>query len=193
MSQKNYLLQGSAPPFRIAKFGSADRTVAIATAATDLLIGVTGRYKGNATDGSQLDVIRDDLCEVEYGGTVTRGQELTSDSVGRAIAATPAALVQTVIAGGAAGNHTVTGIATTDTLVSVIRLDATDASEAYANDTAEYTISAANTINNTSGTSSAGGALLVTYRKPPTRVIGYAEVSAVVGDIGWMMIALGSI
>jgi len=124
---------------------------------------------------------------------VTRGQALTADSVGRAVAALPAALAQVIIAGGAAGNHTVTGIATTDTLVSVIRIDGTDVSEAFGNDTAEYTISAANTINNTGGTASSGCGLLVTYRKPATRVIGYAEDSAVVGDIGWMMVELGSI
>lgn len=193
MTQKNYLTQGTIPPYRIAKFGSVDRSVALATAPTDLSIGVTGRYKGNAVEGERIDVIRDDFCEVEFGGTVTRGQALTSDSTGRAVAAIPAALAQTLIAGGAAGNHTVTGIATTDTLVSVLRLDATDASEAYADDTAEYTISAANTINNTGGTASSGCGLLVTYRKPPTRVIGYAEVSAVVGDIGWMIVEPSSI
>lgn len=73
------------------------------------------------------------------------------------------AVKTTIIAGGAAGNHTVTGIKTRDTLVSVLRVDFTDASEAGANDTAEYTISAADTINNTGGTSSAGGFLIVTY------------------------------
>ena len=70
---------------------------------------------------------------------------------------------QTVIAGGAAGAHTVTGITQKDEIGSVIRLDFTDASEAAADDTAEYTISAADTIDNTGGTASTGGFLLVTY------------------------------
>ena len=115
MEQKNYLSQGTIPPYRIVKFGEADRTVVMAAAATDLLIGVTGRYKGNVVAGNQVDVVRDDYCEVEYGGTVTRGQALTADSSGRAIAAI------------------------------------------------------------TTG----------------SRIIGYAEVSAVVGDIGWMTVELG--
>jgi hypothetical protein len=202
MTQKNYLSQGVTPPYRIVKFGTADKTIALSTAPTDLSIGVTGRYKGNAADGDRVDVIRDDFCEVEYGGTVTRGQALTSDSTGRAVAATPATLHQTVINGGAAGVLTLTGIATTDTLVSVIQLDVavdtgTSASgnklEAAVDLTSEFSISAANAITNAAGTNTTGDRLLVTYRKPPTRVIGYAEVSAVVGDIGWMMIGLSSI
>jgi hypothetical protein len=90
MSQKNYTAQGTIPPYRIVKFGSADRAVVIAAAATDLLIGVTGRYKDSVVSGDQVDVIRDDFCEVELGGTVTRGQPLTSDAIGKAITATVA-------------------------------------------------------------------------------------------------------
>lgn len=73
------------------------------------------------------------------------------------------ALQQTIIAGGAAGNHTVTGIATGDTLVSVLHVDFTDASETGDDVTAEFTISAADTINNMGGTDTTGGFLVVTY------------------------------
>lgn len=73
------------------------------------------------------------------------------------------AIRQTIIAGGAAGNHTVTGIKTRDTLVSVLHVDFTDASETGANRTAEFTITADNTINNTGGTATTGGFLVVTY------------------------------
>lgn len=73
------------------------------------------------------------------------------------------ALVQTVIAGGAAGAHTVTGIATGDTLVSVLHVDFTDASETGEDLTSEFTITAADTIDNTAGTASTGGFLVVTY------------------------------
>lgn len=71
----------------------------------------------------------------------------------------------TCIAGGAAGNHTVTGIATADQLVLVARLDR-DAVAANIDLTAitgEFTISAANTINNAAGTDTTGDALLVLY------------------------------
>lgn len=69
-----------------------------------------------------------------------------------------------VIAGGAAGNHTVTGIRVGDELVSVIHVagagtDVTD----IANLTSEFSVSADDTINNTGGTSSAGGKLLIHY------------------------------
>ena len=70
---------------------------------------------------------------------------------------------QTIVAGAAAGNVTVTGITMKDELVSVIKMDFTDASEAAADLTSEFSITAADTINNAAGTSSSGGFLLVTY------------------------------
>lgn len=73
------------------------------------------------------------------------------------------AVKSTIIAGGAAGNHTVTGIKAADTLVAVLHADFTDASETGADITSEFTISAANTINNAAGTATTGGFLAVTY------------------------------
>lgn len=73
------------------------------------------------------------------------------------------AVKTTIIAGGAAGNHTVTGIKTRDTLVAVLHSDYTDASETGQNLTSEFSISAADTINNTGGTDTTGGFLVVTY------------------------------
>lgn len=69
-----------------------------------------------------------------------------------------------VVTGGAAGDHTVTGIATTDELVLVLYFvgagtDVTDITDL----TSEFTITAANTINNTGGTATTGGKLLVLY------------------------------
>lgn len=72
-------------------------------------------------------------------------------------------IVQTIIPGAVAGAHTVTGIKTTDTLLAVIEMDFTDASETGADLLSEFTISAANTIDNTAGTDTSGGFLLVTY------------------------------
>lgn len=69
----------------------------------------------------------------------------------------------TIIAGGAAGAHTVTGIATNDGLRSVLHVDFTDASETGADLTSEFTITAANTIDNTGGTATTGGFLIVLY------------------------------
>lgn len=74
------------------------------------------------------------------------------------------AIRQTVIAGGAAGNLTVPGIKTRDKLVCVIRfvgagVDVTD----IADITAEFSITAADTISNTGGTATTGDKLIVTY------------------------------
>jgi len=62
------------------------------------------------------------------------------------------------IAGGAAGNLTVTGIKPTDTLMAVVKVSA-----AGGNLASEFTISALNTINNSGGTSTAGATVLVMW------------------------------
>jgi adhesin HecA-like repeat protein len=76
---------------------------------------------------------------------------------------TPGLVKQTIVAGGAAGAFTITGLALNDRLISVLEIDATDSSETYADLSAEFSITAAATIDNTGGTATTGGALLVTY------------------------------
>ena len=71
--------------------------------------------------------------------------------------------VNATIAGAAAGDHTVTGIKTTDELVAVVHVD--DTTHAGTDKTSEYTISAADTINNTGGTASTGAHVVVAYRR----------------------------
>lgn len=93
---------------------------------------------------------------LNVGGRVPAG--LTGDLV------SPLEIKTAVVAGGVAGNITVTGIATEDTLVSVIRftgggVDVTDVEDL----TSEFTITAADTINNTGGTNTTGDKLLVIY------------------------------
>lgn len=61
---------------------------------------------------------------------------------------------QKLIAAGAAGNHTVTGIEVGDEIISVTNFDADGTS---VNDlTSEFTVTAASTINNTGGTATDG-------------------------------------
>ena len=71
---------------RLVIHGAADGVALQAAATTALLIGVTTDIP--AASGETVDVIRDGLADVEYGGTVARGAFLTSDSVGRAVAVT---------------------------------------------------------------------------------------------------------
>lgn len=70
---------------------------------------------------------------------------------------------QTIVAGAAAGDVTVTGIATTDVLKSVLDIAGTDL-------TSEFSITAADTINNAGGTSSSGSYLIVAYEKGKSNI-----------------------
>jgi hypothetical protein len=66
-----------------------------------------------------------------------------------------------LVAGGAAGNLTVTGIKTSNRLLLVAKI--VDAGQAYTDLTSEFTISAANTINNTGGTTTASSHVVVVW------------------------------
>jgi hypothetical protein len=87
---KNYSAEGAIPSYRIFKFGAADGGILVGAAATDKLVGVTGRIAA-AVAGDRIDGVRHGIGEVEYGGNVAAGDPLTSDAVGRAIVAAPAA------------------------------------------------------------------------------------------------------
>lgn len=76
-------------PRRIVKFGADDVTVIQAAAAGDASIGVSDL--GAAAIGDHASIIMGQAAIVEYGGTVARGDQLTSDATGRAITAAPAA------------------------------------------------------------------------------------------------------
>ncbi|WP_374569680.1 capsid cement protein [Phenylobacterium sp.] len=91
-------------PRRYVKF-SADRTVIQATAATDAIIGVSDSL-GAAAQGDRVEVyVLGAELEVEAGGNITRGDELTSDANGKAVAAAPAAGATCRTAGVAMGSY----------------------------------------------------------------------------------------
>lgn len=77
--------------FRLVKFGAGDRIVVQADAATDSIIGIADTAATSCALGEKLDVVLEGVFPVTYGGTVTRGQLLTANSSGQAIAAAPAA------------------------------------------------------------------------------------------------------
>lgn len=85
----NYTAETALAKFRIVCFGATDGSVKQAAASTDLIIGVTEGFAYAV--GDRVDIVRSGPAEIEYGGAVTRGQPLTSDAVGRAVAAAPAA------------------------------------------------------------------------------------------------------
>ncbi len=86
---KNYVAGGTIAAYTIVKWDSVDLQVIQAATATDLSIGVSGRL--GAASGERIDIIRSGLAMVTYGGTVTRGQKLTANASGQAIATAPAA------------------------------------------------------------------------------------------------------
>lgn len=87
---KTYLAGAAITKNRIVKFDSSDGTVIQGAAATDSSIGVADSL-GAAAASDPVDVILSGVAAIEYGGNVTRGALLTSDSVGRAVAAAPSA------------------------------------------------------------------------------------------------------
>lgn len=85
----SFTAEGAIPARTLVTLGTADGNVKAAAANTDTLIGVTTEI--DAADGDQVDVVTGDLMIVTYGGNVSRGDFLTSDANGHAIAAAPAA------------------------------------------------------------------------------------------------------
>lgn len=76
---------GTISPYRLCKFSTTDTTVVQATAATDALIGVSGQV--GAASGEAIDITMVGVGEVTLGGNVTRGNSVTADSDGCAVAA----------------------------------------------------------------------------------------------------------
>lgn len=69
----------------IGKLGSDDDHVAVCSAATDGMIGI---IQQTATAAEQtMRLVLEGIADVKYGGTVTRGDRLTSDASGYAITA----------------------------------------------------------------------------------------------------------
>lgn len=78
-----------AAAFTIGKFGPDDDTMSLAAAATDMLSGVFQHVTANP--GDEVRVMLDGITKIKLGGTVTRGQPLTSDATGQGVVAAPAA------------------------------------------------------------------------------------------------------
>lgn len=123
---KTFTAAGTINDARIIKFDAADNTVVQAAAATDLSIGISKVPQGQRqrviqtgntppvipgvtiVSGERIDVVLSGIADVLYGANVTRGQKLTSDAIGRAIPAAPAAGANAQIVG-IAGSSGVAG------------------------------------------------------------------------------------
>lgn len=85
---KGFNAEAAIPKNRIVKHGAADGGAIVGAAVADALFGVS--YQLDTDSGKTVDVVTEGMAAVEYGGTVARGNPLTSDATGRAIAAAPA-------------------------------------------------------------------------------------------------------
>ncbi|MEI9885917.1 MAG: hypothetical protein WDN08_05335 [Rhizomicrobium sp.] len=86
---RTFVASGAIGGRRFAKYGADDTLMAKATAAADLIMGVTERI--DAADGERVDVVLSGPAEVVLGDTVTRGQYLTADADGAAVPCAPGA------------------------------------------------------------------------------------------------------
>lgn len=120
------------------------------------------------------DIADGAVAEAKIADGAVAGAKIADGAVGNAKVAADAAIAASklgtgaikvaVIDGGSAGDHTVTGIAAGDALVSVLRYDIDTGTVVGVSDlTGEFTISAADTINNAEGTDTTGDKLLVVY------------------------------
>lgn len=138
---------------------------------SDLLHGVA---RADAADGEAFTVDVFGVARVEAGGVVALNARVGADSQGRAVAVTPGKIKTATISGGAAGDFTVTGIAAGDELLAVWEQDGT--SKLLVDRTAQFSITAANTINNTGGTALTGDNVIVVWRE--VKPIGGIALSA---------------
>lgn len=87
-SLRNYTAGAAIGAFLIVKPGAADGTVVAAAGPADFLMGVNDSVAPAL--GERVDIVKSGIADVVFGGAVTRGQPLTSDATGRAVAAAPA-------------------------------------------------------------------------------------------------------
>lgn len=87
---ESYVAQAITAGGLILKHGTADGTAALATAATDALLGAADVMPDGSSKavGEMVDVHIGEFGYVTAGGNVTRGDRLTADAASKAIATT---------------------------------------------------------------------------------------------------------
>jgi hypothetical protein len=140
----------------------SDWYVALPTVAQAIAAGLVVVSDGNFRIGDSADLTKRMAFEVSG---VSAGQTRTATMPDRNVdLANVGALKQTVVTGAAAGSHTVTGIATADSIRSVIYYPGAGTSVTNVTDiTSEFTITGANTVSNAGFTNTTGGKFIVTW------------------------------
>lgn len=83
--EKEFTANGALSKYTIAKKGTNEDDAAQASAATDPVIGV---IQHDAADTTRVRLMLMGISQVVFGGTVTQGDFLVSDTNGNAISAT---------------------------------------------------------------------------------------------------------
>lgn len=86
---KSYTAEGAISANRFVKVGAADYGVLQAAAVADKIIGISTEI--DAATGERTDVVHEGIADLKLGGTVARGDLLTSDATGQGVVAAPAA------------------------------------------------------------------------------------------------------
>lgn len=94
---RSYKAEAAIPAFTILKYGTVDGNILVAAAVSDAIVGISTDIP--AAIGERCDMIASGIADVIYGGTVARGDPLTTDATGRAVTATPAAGINNRIIG----------------------------------------------------------------------------------------------
>lgn len=93
-----YDAETAIPASHIVKHGSADGKAALATALGDPIMGVSDTQIDVAI-GGRVDVIKGGIAPVKLGGTVSRGDPVSSNTFGLGVKAMPEAASNARIVG----------------------------------------------------------------------------------------------
>jgi hypothetical protein len=94
---KNYVADIALPRFRLVKQGSADDHITLATGSLDTFIGTTMDIPAAPNERSDVHMLG--IAYLEAGAAFSSGTWITSDSIGRGIAASPAAGINASVIG----------------------------------------------------------------------------------------------
>lgn len=94
---KNFVAEAAVTKRRIVKVGTADGQVLQAAAVGDASFGIAAEL--DVALGERIDVHVVGIAEAEAGGAIARGDLITSDATGQAVAAAPATGVNNRVVG----------------------------------------------------------------------------------------------
>lgn len=105
---KRYSAEAAISGARIVKVGAADGNALTAAAVSDKIMGISVEDV-DAASGESVDVVHDGIAALKLGGTVARGDLITTDASGQGVTAAPAAgtnnrIVGVALLSGASGD-----------------------------------------------------------------------------------------